>query len=92
MKFLTLLTLMAAAYFVARGDQDAGCASAVFSNTPLMSLLLRMTGIEVLMAAIAKTARPSFVPRTLRHRGTWLRTMIANPRHRRPRRSREPIH
>jgi len=26
MKFLTLLTLMAAAYFVARGDQHAGCA------------------------------------------------------------------
>jgi hypothetical protein len=59
---------------------------------PLISLLLRMTGIEVLLAAIAKTARPSFVPRTLRHRGTWLRTMIANPRHRRLRHSREPIH
>jgi len=29
MKILTLVTLMAAAYFVARGDQHAGCASVI---------------------------------------------------------------
>src|SRR5258707_11637364 len=29
MKILTLLTLMAAPYFVARGDQHAGCASVI---------------------------------------------------------------
>ena len=45
-----------------------------------------------MLVQIAKTARDAFVPRTLSHRGTWLRTMIANPRHRRLRRSREPIH
>jgi hypothetical protein len=32
MKFLTLLTLMAAAYFVARGDQHAGCASVIAAD------------------------------------------------------------
>jgi hypothetical protein len=32
MKFLTLLTLMAAAYFVARGDQHAGCASVISAD------------------------------------------------------------
>ena len=32
MKILTLLTLMAAAYFVARGDQQAGCASVIAAN------------------------------------------------------------
>jgi len=32
MKILTLLTLMAAAYFVARGDQHAGCASVIAAD------------------------------------------------------------
>jgi len=32
MKLLTLLTLMAAAYFVARGDQHAGCASVIAAD------------------------------------------------------------
>jgi hypothetical protein len=32
MKILTLLTLMAAAYFIARGDQHAGCASIIAAD------------------------------------------------------------
>ena len=32
MRILTLLTLMAAAYFVARGDQHAGCASVIAAD------------------------------------------------------------
>jgi hypothetical protein len=32
MKILTLLTLMAASYFVARGDQHAGCASVIAAD------------------------------------------------------------
>jgi hypothetical protein len=32
MRILTLLTLMAAAYFVARGDQHAGRASAIAAD------------------------------------------------------------
>ena len=32
MKFLTLLTLMAAAYFVAQGDQHAGCANVIAAD------------------------------------------------------------
>jgi hypothetical protein len=32
MKILTLLTLMAAAYFIARGDQHAGCASVIAAD------------------------------------------------------------
>ena len=32
MKFFTLLTLVAAAYFVARGDQHAGCASVIAAD------------------------------------------------------------
>jgi hypothetical protein len=32
MKILILLTLMAAAYFVARGDQHAGCASVIAAD------------------------------------------------------------
>jgi hypothetical protein len=32
MKILTLLTLMAAAYFVARGDQHAACASVIAAD------------------------------------------------------------
>jgi len=32
MKILTLLTLIAAAYFVARGDQHAGCASVIAAD------------------------------------------------------------
>ena len=32
MKILTLLTLMAAAYFVAQGDQHAGCASVIAAD------------------------------------------------------------
>jgi hypothetical protein len=47
---------------------------------------------KTMLVQIAKTARHAFVPRTLSHRGTWLRTRIANPRHRRLRHSREPIH
>ncbi len=32
MKILILLTLTAVAYFVARGDQHAGCASVIIAN------------------------------------------------------------
>ena len=32
MRILTLLTLLAAAYFVARGDQHAGCASVIAAD------------------------------------------------------------
>jgi hypothetical protein len=32
MRILTLVTLMAAAYFVARGDQHAGCASVIAAD------------------------------------------------------------
>ena len=32
MRILTLLTLIAAAYFVARGDQHAGCASVIAAD------------------------------------------------------------